>query len=166
MDIGLSEILLIGGIILVLLFVSKANKAKEIKRQQEEAKAEALRLARVESRSIKYPELQLLGFVVILAGIAMAVAGYLITKGIAMLSVAGVLIVFLGLSFVVLARQGVKPSSKLTTNNRGSNDRANTIKNQAQAKILPVSTKAETRIKPEDMADFKKYQALKARLNQ
>ena len=160
---GASEILLVGGIILVFILASRGQKSRAIKRQEAE-KAEALRAAQMPGRSIRYPELQLLGFVVVLAGIAMAGAGYLMSRGIVdPLSLGGIFIIVLGLSFVILARQRVTPSGEgLNSSKRTTGSGSNTVK-QAQTKIKPVSATIGTQIKPEDVADFKRYQALKAK---
>ena len=158
MDLGISEILLIGGIIVVFVLISKGKKSAELKRQQEAERLEALRVARMANR-IRYPQLQLLGFVVILAGIAMAVGSYLMTRGIAdPLALGGILGVFLGLCFIILARQRVKPVSVSAKNSKSPVVGSNSTKNPGPAKTMPVAAKVETQIKPEDLADFKRYQ--------
>jgi hypothetical protein len=161
--LGASEILLVVGIILVFVLISRGQKSKAIKRQEAE-KAEALRAAQMPGRSIRYPELQLLGFVVVLAGIAMAGAGYLMSRGIVdPLSLGGIFIIVLGLSFVILARQRARPSGEgLTSSKRTVGSPADALK-PAQKKIKPSSVALGTQIKPEDVADFKRYQALKAK---
>jgi drug/metabolite transporter (DMT)-like permease len=160
--LGASEILLVVGIILVFVLISRGQKSKAIKRQEAE-KAEALRAAQMPGRSIRYPELQLLGFVVVLAGIAMAGAGYLMSRGIVdPLSLGGIFIIVLGLSFVILARQRARPGEGLTSSKRTVGSPADALK-PAQKKIKPSSVALGTQIKPEDVADFKRYQALKAK---
>ena len=155
MSIGPSELLFVGIIILVLIFMSRGRKARQIRKQQEAEKAEALRGANV--RSVRYPELQLLGIIVIVAGIALAGIGYLMTRGVLdVYSLAGIVIAVLGLSFVIMARQTTPPAAsarKAAT--------AVVAGKQPQKKSSPVNS-IDPRIKPEDAADFKKYMALKA----
>src|SRR5271169_3187576 len=107
------DLLIVGAVILAIVLISKNQKAAEIKRQQEAERIEALRVARM-ARRIRYPQLQLLGFVVIMAGIALGVASYLVTRGIAgPLPLVGIAVIFVGLSFIVLARQRIKPSGEI-----------------------------------------------------
>jgi hypothetical protein len=153
------DILIIGGVILAIVLMSKHQKEQALKRQQEAEREDALRAARMARRAIKYPQLQLLGFVVILAGIALAGASYLMTRGLAdPLSLAGIAIFFLGLSFIVLARQRVNPPGKVAKNAKGSVDAASNTKSQPQMITKPVVSIRETQIKPDDMADFRRYQ--------
>jgi len=157
MSIGPSELLFVGVIILILIFISRGRKSRQIRKQQEAEKAEALRGAKVAGKSIRYPELQLLGIVIIVAGIALGGIGYLMTRGVLdVYSLAGILVAVLGLLFVIMARQTIPPA--------GSTQKAATpvvAGKQPQKKPNPISS-IDPRIKPEDMADFKKYMALKA----
>jgi Ca2+/Na+ antiporter len=106
MKIGPSELLLVAIIIIIMVLVSRSRKAAE----EAKAQAEAARLAKLSGATakppIKYPQLQLLGILVMLAGIAMAVIGYLATKGILdTLSIAGIGVLILGIGFIILARR-------------------------------------------------------------
>ena len=164
MSLGPTELIFVGVIILVLVLMSKGKKARERKRQEAEREAEALPAAKLAKGIIRYPELQLLGIVVLLAGIAMAGIGYLMTSGILdTLSLAGILVVFLGLAFIVLARQRTKPASESLKNPGEPVNGAGIPKTQPQPKITNNPSAIEPRIKPEDLADFKKYMALKAK---
>jgi Ca2+/Na+ antiporter len=106
MRIGPTELLLVGAIIVVMLILSRSKKAAE----EAKAKAEAERLAKAKAvpgkQPIKYPQLQLLGILVILAGVAMAVLAYLSEQQIlGTLSIAGVGVLILGIAFIILARR-------------------------------------------------------------
>ncbi len=164
---GATELLTIGVVILAVVFISKGQNAQKVKKQQEAERAEAARIAAVAKGKIRYPELQLLGIVVTLAGLATAIAGYLMTKGVIdTFSLAGIFIVVLGLSFVILARQRVPASSdSLKTSNTPVNGKGNTP-NPTQAKINSGVSSIDPRIAPKDVADFKKYMALKAKADE
>lgn len=157
MSIGPSELLFVGVIILILVILSRSRKARQVRKQHEAEKAEALRTAKVAGGSVRYPELQLLGIVVIVAGIALAGIGYLMTRGVLdVYSIAGIVVAVLGISFVIMARQTTPPAASarkpVATVVTGK---------QPQKKINPVRS-IGSRIKPEDMADFKKFMTLKA----
>jgi hypothetical protein len=157
MSIGPSELLFVGVIILVLIFLSRGRKARQARKQQEAEKAEAMRASKVAGQPIRYPELQLLGIVIIVAGVALAGIGYLMTRGVLdVYSIAGIVVAVLGISFVIMARQTASPTPSVqkpaTPVAAGK---------QPQKKISQLSS-IDPRIKPEDMADFKKFMALKA----
>ncbi len=106
MRIGPSELLIIGVIILVLVLVSRGKKSAE----ESKARAEAERLASLKTvpskKSIKYPQLQLLGILIMLAGAAMAVLAYLSAQELlGTLSIAGVGVLIVGIAFIILARR-------------------------------------------------------------
>jgi hypothetical protein len=161
---GLTELLLIGAVILFVVFISKGQKSEKLKKQQEAERAEAARIAAVAKGTIRYPELQLLGIVITLAGVAMAVAGYLMTKGILdTFSIAGIFVVVLGLAFVVLARQRAPAVVDDVKNSKTQvNGKGNTLK-PAQSTTNPGVSSIDPRIAPKDVSDFKKYMALKAK---
>jgi hypothetical protein len=106
MRIGPSELLIIGVIILVLVLFSRGKKSAE----EAKARAEAERLASLKAaqakKRIKYPQLQLLGILVMLAGAALAILAYLSARELlGTLSIAGVGILILGIAFIILARR-------------------------------------------------------------
>ena len=107
MRIGPSELLIIAAIIIVMVLISRSKKAaNEVK-----ARAEAERLAKEKAAAtgiqpIKYPQLQLLGILVMLAGAAMAVLAYLSEQQIlGTLSIAGAGVLIVGIAFIILARR-------------------------------------------------------------
>ncbi len=102
MKIGPGEILLVVLVIVILVAFSRAKKVtQEVKEQAAAAKRTV-----PAKPPIKYPQLQLLGILAMLAGVAMAVIGYLITQGVIdTLSIAGIAVVALGISFIILARR-------------------------------------------------------------
>ncbi|XUX00567.1 MAG: hypothetical protein TUN42_00900 [Dehalogenimonas sp.] len=164
MSIGPSELLFVAIIILVLIFISRGQKARKMRKQEEAERAEALRSAKTAGNAIRYPELQLLGIVVIVAGLALAGIGYLMTRGILdFYSVAGIAVLALGISFVIMARQKVSPvasnpkSGAQPVSRTGASGKQNLPKSAANAGSI------DPKIKPEDMADYKKYLALKAK---
>jgi hypothetical protein len=160
MSIGPSEILFVGIIILVLIFMSRGRKARQIKKQQE---AEALRASPPTKESIKYPQLQLLGFAVMLAGLGLAGIGYLMTRGVLdEFSIAGILVVVLGMIFIILARQKSTPATSTQKVSTQPVSRSSAIKQQTHKNNSTIAS-IDPRIKPEDVADYKKYMALKAK---
>ena len=103
MKFGAGELLLIVAIILILYGFSRAKKvSQDVKKDVAAAPARRTVPAKP---AIKYPQLQLLGVLVMLVGGAMAVIGYLITQGVTTLSVAGVAVIVFGIAFIILARR-------------------------------------------------------------
>ena len=105
MRIGPSELLIIAVIVVVMVLISRSKKAAE----EAKARAEAERLAKEKAaaaKQIKYPQLQLLGILVMLAGAAMAVLAYLSERQLlGTLSIAGVGVLIVGIAFIILARR-------------------------------------------------------------
>jgi hypothetical protein len=158
MSIGPSELLFVGVIILVLIFLSRGRKARQARKQQEFEKAEAMRTSKVAGQPIRYPELQLLGIVIIVAGIALAGIGYLMTRGVLdVYSIAGIVVAVLGISFVIMARQTAPPAASV------QKPATHVAAGKQPQKKLGHANSIEHRIKPEDMADFQKYMALKTK---
>ncbi|PPD58210.1 hypothetical protein [Dehalogenimonas etheniformans] len=163
MSIGPSELLFVAVIVLVLIFISRGQKARRIRKEQEAVRAEALRATKTTGGAIRYPELQLLGIVVIVAGLALGGIGYLMTRGILdFYSVAGIAILALGISFVIMARQKVSPVASNQKSNVQSVSRTATSGKQSLPKSATSAGSIDPKIKPEDMADFKRFMALKA----
>ena len=105
MKIGPGELLLVVLVIVILVAFSRAKKVTQEVKEQTEA-ARAARRPLQSKPPIKYPQLQLLGVLAMLAGGAMAVIGYLITQGVIdTLSIAGIAVIVLGLGFIILARR-------------------------------------------------------------
>ena len=109
MKIGPGEILLVIAVILILVGASRMKAvSQEVKRQKEAAKP--VRSASSPSAparsSIKYPQLQLLGVLVMLGGGAAMVIGYLMSQpDITILSLAGIGVVALGIALIILSRR-------------------------------------------------------------
>ena len=106
MRIGPSELLLIAVVIIVLVLISRGKKSAE----ESKARAEAERLASLKAvqakKGIKYPQLQLLGILVMLAGATMAILAYLSEQELlGTLSIAGVGVLIVGIAFIILARR-------------------------------------------------------------
>jgi hypothetical protein len=107
MRIGPSELLIVAIIIIVMVLISRSKKSAE----EAKSRAEAERLAKekataAKQQSIKYPQLQLLGILVMLAGATMAVLAYLSEQQIlGTLSIAGVGVLIIGIVFIILARR-------------------------------------------------------------
>ena len=107
MKIGPGEILLVVAVILILVGASRMKKvSQEVKRQNEAARPVRRAGSAPAKPSIKYPQLQLLGVLVMLAGGAMIGIGYLLTQpDITLLSIAGIAVAILGIAFIILARR-------------------------------------------------------------
>ncbi|MEL7562386.1 hypothetical protein [Dehalogenimonas sp. 4OHTPN] len=105
MKLGAGELLLVVLIIVILVALSRAKKTvQEVKRETEAARP--ARKAVPVKPPIKYPQLQLLGILVMLVGVAMAAIGYLLQEGvISTLSVAGIAVLVFGIAFIILARR-------------------------------------------------------------
>ncbi|APV43509.1 hypothetical protein Dform_00146 [Dehalogenimonas formicexedens] len=163
MSIGPSELLFVAVIVLVLIFISRGQKARKMRKQEEAERAEALRSARTGGTAIRYPELQLLGIVVMVAGLALAGIGYLMTRGVLdFYSVAGIAVLALGLSFVIMARQKVSPVAANQKSGVQTVRQTATSGKQSLPKSAANAASIDPKIKPEDMADFKRFMALKA----
>jgi drug/metabolite transporter (DMT)-like permease len=104
MKIGPGEILLVVAIILVMVALSRAKRTAQDVKKQVQSDTPARRAAA--KPAVKYPQLQLLGVLAMLAGGAMAVIGYLMTQGLVdTLSLAGIGVIVLGIAFIILARR-------------------------------------------------------------
>ena len=106
MKIGPSELLIVAIIIIIMVLFSRGKKSAD----EAKARAEAERLAKEKAptskQSIRYPQLQLLGILVILAGVTMAVLAYLSEQELlGTLSIAGLGILIVGIAFIILARR-------------------------------------------------------------
>jgi hypothetical protein len=108
MRIGPSELLIVAIIIIIMIALSRARKSS----QEAKERAEAERLAKLRAgtaaskSTIKYPQLQLLGVLVMLAGAAMAILAYLNEQEIlGTLSIAGIGVLIVGIAFIILARR-------------------------------------------------------------
>ena len=91
MKIGPSELLLVAIIIIIMVIISRSKKSAD----EAKARAEAERVAKTKmvpgKQPIKYPQLQLLGVLVMLAGATMAVLAFLSEQALlGTLSIAGV----------------------------------------------------------------------------
>ena len=96
---------MVAAIILILIGLSRAKKVSQDVKAQVAAPGPR-RAGAPAKPSIKYPQLQLLGVLIMLAGGAMAVIGYLITQGVVdTLSIAGIGVIVLGIGFIILARR-------------------------------------------------------------
>lgn len=115
MRIGPGELLLVVAVILILVGASRMKSVtQEVKRQREEA-AQSERAAKPASSSssaprtrssVKYPQLQLLGVLVMLAGGATMVIGYMMSQpDITVFSLIGIGVVALGIAFIILSRR-------------------------------------------------------------
>jgi hypothetical protein len=108
MKIGPSELLVVVLIIVVMVAVSRARKSSQQAKERAEAEKAAKRPAGAPppKPSIKYPQLQLLGVLVMLAGTAMAILAYLNEQELlGTLSIAGIGVLVLGIGFIILARR-------------------------------------------------------------
>jgi uncharacterized membrane protein len=106
MKIGAGELLVIAVVIIIMVLISRSKKAAD----EAKARAEAERLAKLKAGSskkpIKYPQLQLLGALVMLAGVGMAVLAYLSAQELlGTLSITGVGVLIVGIAFIILARR-------------------------------------------------------------
>ena len=114
MRIGPGELLLVVAVILILVGASRMKSvSQEVKRQREAAQPERAGAAADSSSAaprtrsaIKYPQLQLLGVLVMLAGGATMIIGYLMSQpDITIFSLIGIGIVALGIAFIILSRR-------------------------------------------------------------
>ncbi|XUW99470.1 MAG: hypothetical protein TUN42_06120 [Dehalogenimonas sp.] len=106
MRIGPSELLIVAIIIIIMVLISRSKKSAE----EAKSRAEAERLAKAKApqgnQPIKYPQLQVLGILVMLAGATMAVLAYLNEQQIlGMLSLTGIGVLIVGIAFIILARR-------------------------------------------------------------
>jgi hypothetical protein len=112
MKIGPGELLLVLAVILLLVGASRMKSVtQEVQRQSKAAKSArpaaggAGNTAAARS-GIKYPQLQLLGILVILGGAATTVIGYLMSQpDVTFLSLVGIGIAAFGIAFIILARR-------------------------------------------------------------
>ncbi|AKG53952.1 hypothetical protein DGWBC_1305 [Dehalogenimonas sp. WBC-2] len=107
MKIGPGELLLVVAVILILVGASRMKKvSQDVKKQNDAARPVRRAGSAPVKPSIKYPQLQLLGVLVLLAGGAMVGIGYLLSQpGITLLSIAGIAVFALGIAFIILARR-------------------------------------------------------------
>ncbi|MGI2336632.1 MAG: hypothetical protein ACRKGH_08355 [Dehalogenimonas sp.] len=111
MKIGPGEILLVVAVILILVGASRMKAvSQDVKRQREAAKP--MRSASPSGNvstgrsSLKYPQLQLLGILVMLGGAATMIIGYLMSQpDVTFLSLVGIGVVALGVAFIILSRR-------------------------------------------------------------
>ncbi|MEN8613848.1 hypothetical protein ABFB09_01000 [Dehalogenimonas sp. THU2] len=107
MKIGPGELLMVALIIILFIGASRMKKVSQDVKKQNEAARPVRRTngAAVKKPAVKYPQLQLLGVLVLLAGATMAVIGYLISQGFTTLFVGGVIVAVIGIAFMILARR-------------------------------------------------------------
>ncbi|ADJ25687.1 hypothetical protein Dehly_0368 [Dehalogenimonas lykanthroporepellens BL-DC-9] len=111
MKIGPGELLLVLAVILLLVGASRMKSVtQEVQRQSKAAKSARPATGgagNTAARSgIKYPQLQLLGILIILGGAATTVIGYLMSQpDVTFLSLVGIGIAAFGIAFIILARR-------------------------------------------------------------
>jgi len=107
MKIGPGELLLVVLIIVIMVAVSRARKSsQEAKERAEAEQAAARRSVAPDKAPIKYPQLQLLGVLVMIAGAALAILAYLDQQQVlGTWSIAGIGVAILGIGFIILARR-------------------------------------------------------------
>ncbi|MDV2990241.1 MAG: hypothetical protein P3T54_08865 [Dehalogenimonas sp.] len=111
MKIGPGELLLVVAIILILVGASRMKAvSQEVKRQRDAAKpvrsASPSGSTSTTRSGLKYPQLQLLGVLVMLGGAATMIIGYLMSQpDVTFLSLVGIGVVALGIAFIILARR-------------------------------------------------------------